>query len=93
MSPLVPQDEMPRQATIESFVQIAGGVVDHGVAIAERVAFWLAVSIPALYLPLLVAVEFDALAPEALVGVVGVNAVALLLGHSYHPRRRTEVGR
>ena len=46
------------------------------------VAFWLAVALPFLYVPLLAA-GLDGARPTVFVGLLVVNAVALVLGHDH----------
>ncbi|MDQ2054737.1 hypothetical protein [Halobellus sp. H-GB7] len=47
------------------------------------VSFWAAVALPFLYLPLL-AGGLEGSEPNAFVALLAVNAVALVVGHSYH---------
>lgn len=47
----------------------------------QRVAFWLAIGLSAAY-PVAM-VYPDASAPEILLGLIGVHAVTLLLGHGH----------
>jgi hypothetical protein len=46
------------------------------------VAFWVAVALPFLYLPLLVG-GLDGSQPVAFAALLATNAVALFVGHSY----------
>ena len=47
------------------------------------VAFWTAVLLPVVYLPLLVASSFTALNPLYPFSLVGIHVVALLVGHQH----------
>lgn len=50
-------------------------------------AFWSAIALPAAYLPLL-ALGIETIAhTTVLAGLLGLNAIALLVGHSYRPDR------
>lgn len=46
-------------------------------------AFWTAVLLPVVYLPLLVASSFTALNPLYAFSLVGIHVVALLVGHRH----------
>jgi hypothetical protein len=47
------------------------------------VAFWTAVMLPIVYLPLLVASSFTTLNPLYAFSLVGIHVVALLVGHRH----------
>ena len=79
---------------VETFVSRAVSVLSTGtrvlapVAFVERVGFWIAAAFPlvyatlALYEPPLVATHV------ALAGAIGLNFVALVVGHGHDPSRR-----
>lgn len=53
----------------------------------RRVGFWLAVAIPPLYVPLLVAGPEVPWALPILTGLLALNLLGLILGHGYRARR------
>lgn len=55
------------------------------VRIFERAAFWTAVALPFLYVPLLFGGISTSSEFAALVVLFGVNFVALYIGHDYEP--------
>lgn len=48
----------------------------------RRVAFWTAIALPFLYLPML-AVGLDGVLAPVFVGLIACNALALFVGHPY----------
>jgi len=52
------------------------------VGAARRLAFWVSVVLPVVYLPML-AVGYQQL--PALAGLVALNVICLVLGHDYSP--------
>lgn len=51
----------------------------------QALSFWLAIVLPAIYLPLLVATSVVAIDPAPILYVIGVHVVTLVLGHRYTP--------
>jgi len=81
-SPTAPIDRLPRPRELIDARPVRRGVA--AVAAPLRfVAFWLAVALPFLYLPLL-ATGLDGARPTVFVGLLLVNVVALVLGHDHH---------
>lgn len=75
-----PGDDAEEGATaVERFV---GGTLARGF---ERAAFWTAVALPFLYLPLLFGGISTSGEFVALVVLFGVNFVSLYLGHGHEP--------
>jgi hypothetical protein len=80
-SPTAPIDRLPRPRNIvdSRLVRLSLAVV---VAPLRFLAFWAAVALPFLYLPLLVG-GLDGQQTTVFVGLLLANAVALVLGHGY----------
>jgi pimeloyl-ACP methyl ester carboxylesterase len=57
-------------------------------ALARTAAFWLAIVLPFLHVPLLVLVGFTDATTPALVGLWGLNVVALAAGAGHDPDSR-----
>lgn len=57
----------------------------------QRVAFWTAVVLPLVVVPLLTLEAFVS-RPELVVGAIALDAVALVIGHGRPSRRRRERG-
>lgn len=74
-------------ATTEIIRHLVARVVSLCVLLVETVAFWLAILLPASYPPVLVAIQEAVLSPMVFLGVVGLNALMLVLGHSHEPVR------
>lgn len=53
------------------------------VAAVRGIAFWTAIALPFLYIPLLVSGLHSTATRTAFVALVACNAVALLVGHSH----------
>jgi len=80
-SPTPPIDRLPRpQELVDSRLARLGFAVV--VAPLRFLAFWVAVALPFLYLPLLVG-GLDGQQTTVFVGLLLINAVALVLGHEY----------
>lgn len=60
-------------------------VTGHVVGVVERVAFWIAVAFPVVYLPVLMWMPPAERLPT-LAGLVGLHGVILVVGHRYEPR-------
>lgn len=54
----------------------------------QLLAFWTAVILPAIYLPLLIAAGVTALDPTPALALMGLHAVVLILGHQGTPEQR-----
>lgn len=54
-------------------------------ATVRQLAFWLAVILPFLYLPLLISGAGSAAERTVLVSLMSVNVVALYIGHDHDP--------
>jgi len=80
-SPTAPIDRLPRpQELVDSrLVRLSLAVV---VAPLRFLAFWAAVALPFLYLPLLVG-GLDGQQVTVFVALLLANAVALVIGHEY----------
>jgi len=80
-SPTAPIDRLPRpQELVDSrLVRLSLAVV---VAPLRFLAFWTAVALPFLYLPLLVG-GLDGQQTTVFVALLLMNVVALVLGHEY----------
>jgi len=80
-SPTAPIDRLPRpQELVDSrFVRLSRAVL---VAPLQFLAFWTAVTLPFLYLPLLVG-GLNGQQATVFVGLLSLNVVALLLGHEH----------
>jgi hypothetical protein len=78
-----PQHETDRVSPLARFPQSS---LRRGVQLVAAplrfVGFWLAVALPFLYLPLLVG-GLSGEQPQVFVGLLGLNVLALLFGHSY----------
>ncbi len=72
-------DLLPAVDGRESIEQVTRTIL----APLRAVAFWLAVALPFLYVPLLFTGLSDTTAITAFLILLGANVVALLLGHSY----------
>ena len=77
VSPL-PIDERDAVATCKLAVSTAA---TRTLTAVRAVAFWTAVLLPLAYLPLFLAGVVGAVDPVSLVALVGVHAVAVLVGH------------
>lgn len=51
----------------------------------RRAAFWIAATLPFVYLPLLALEPYIHGYTGILIGAIGLNVLALVLGHSYDP--------
>lgn len=80
-SPAAPIDRLPRSQELADsrLVRLSLAVV---VAPLRFLAFWTAVALPFLYLPLL-AGGLDGQQATVFVGLLLMNAVALLVGHEH----------
>jgi hypothetical protein len=80
-SPTAPIDRLPRpQELVDDWSARRSLAVV--VAPLRFVAFWVAVALPFLYLPLL-AGGLDGAKPTVFVGLLLINAVALVVGHEH----------
>lgn len=78
----------PSTNELRTVLSDAGSAVRPGENVLSPVrivAFWVAVTLPFLYLPLLVTGLNDTATTTAFLALLAVNAVALLVGH---PHRR-----
>ena len=64
---------------------IARRVIGLCIAALEVVAFWLAVLLPALYLPVLAAAGVGVIDPAPVLSLIGLHLVALVVGHRHAP--------
>ena len=64
--------------------QTVGTAIGRVVAAVEGIAFWTAVTLPALYGPALALYAAEALSGTALAGLVGTHVLALVVGHRYN---------
>jgi len=80
-SPTVPIDRLPRPDDLldSRFVRLSRAVV---VAPLRFLAFWTAVALPFLYLPLLLG-GLDGQRIPVFLGLLTLNAVTLVVGHEY----------
>ena len=62
-----------------------GGWPGHAVAIARTLGFWAAVVLPLAYLPLIAFGPAPASDPTVIGTVIGVNLVAIVVGHGHEP--------
>jgi len=65
-------------------VQVGSAALGVVVAVIECVAIWVAVVLPVLYGPGLLLYGTEQLPAGALVGLVGMNLVALVVGHRHN---------
>lgn len=78
---------MSTHAPGEVVLQWVAHVFNQGVTVVEWMAFWSAVTLPLTYMPMLLAIKYTYLSSNVIIGIVAVNAVALLLGHQHRPYR------
>lgn len=69
--------------------QVGYAAFNRAVTVVEGVAFWVAVALPVLYGLGLLLVDIDQVPAWLLVGLVGLNVVALVVGNR-HQRPGTE---
>lgn len=62
------------------------------VELVERVAFWIAVVVPVLYVPVFVLIGADWIPMWTLVPLIGVNITALAIGYRYDPQAIRDSG-
>lgn len=76
---MVGEFSMPRRFQLPTFAPELGSVPELASAIATRVAFWLVVGVPFLYLPLLATGLDSPTSAAAFLGLLVVNLFALVL--------------
>lgn len=69
---------LPRHVT-----QVVRAVLDNLVAVVEGVAFWVAVALPMVYGVGLLVVGIEEIPTWLLVGMIGLNFVALVVGNRH----------
>lgn len=74
--------EPDRLSTVEGSVPSLHTPAQYVAAPLRFVGFWLAVALPFLYLPLLLG-GLSGGQTQVFVGLLGLNVLALLVGHSY----------
>ncbi len=67
----------------QGFMWIARGVLRRSLRTVETAAFWLAIALPVLYGPLLLAASASAVDPQPAFYLLAVHAVAVVLGQRY----------
>ena len=72
----------PDLSTVERSAPSLQRTAQYVAAPLRFVGFWLAVALPFLYLPLLVG-GLSGGQTQVFVGLLGLNVLALLVGHSY----------
>ena len=70
---------MPRRFQLPTFAAELGSVPELASAIVSRVAFWVVVGVPFLYLPLLATGLDSQTTVAAFLGLLAVNLLALVL--------------
>ncbi len=75
---LTPHDQNPPRDVSTSF----GPFLRPVVGVIQFVAFWLAVALPLIYLPM-IALGLATTYPLGFVGLIGTNAIALAIGHGH----------
>ncbi|MFB6252156.1 MAG: hypothetical protein ABEI27_10825 [Halobellus sp.] len=82
------RNESVRQvhSLLRDALQTVAGSVQWAIRAAS---FWIAITLPLLYLPLL-ANGFAAGEGLSFTGLIGANALAFLVGHGHEPRTRRE---
>lgn len=65
-------------------VQAGSAAVSRFVGVIEGIAFWVAVVLPALYVPTLSLYGTERIPVWALAGIVGIHVVALVVGHRHN---------
>lgn len=66
-----------------------GRALELGLVALQVVAFWLAVLLPAVYLPVLAAAGVGVVDPMPALSLVGLHLVALLVGHRHRSTTST----
>lgn len=77
-------DTLPgRHETVSSWLRLLGRYPRSLVTCVEGIAFWTAVLIPVVYVPLLVRGLSTTAEAFVLAQLLGINALALVVGHGY----------
>jgi len=71
--------------TVHPLHRLFESTVSDGLGLAERVAFWSAVALPCLHVPLLTARGLDDATAPALAALWTLHVLALLVGARYDP--------